>query len=241
MREVVTDTGGHDEQAQDTLQVQENPSYQISRASNARAKVTSSGRNMNINTNLAYDFNSATQSNDMTDDYEYVAVTEDNTQQNHEHNTPLEADNIASNARAEDQTTEYAEVTSNENRDMSINTNLAYDFNSATQSYDMTDDYEYVAVTDDSTYQPMKTHVETDSMYAVVIEETTQQNPAYLANTTQPETANMNKTSDEENGSTQPPTPEQIIALTVRTASTICSFWQGRVEVCTRLTTIVVS
>ncbi len=131
------------------------------------------------------------------------------------------------NLGTEDRTAaEYAEVTFSENRDMTTDTNIAYGFSRATESHDTADNYQY-------------------------IEDTTQQN---CANTTpsQPETdsnyGNSNEIyqeiSNRENNLTQPPTIEQILAMptvTGRTRSTVCSFWQGRVEVCTRLATIVVS
>ncbi len=232
------------------LDVQDNPSYQ---ANTTHKKATEEDQ-LDVQDNPSYQANTthkkATEEDqlDVQDNPSYQANTihketiEENTLENpsyqvsRAHNVTTEEDTLrvqenasyqvtrACNARAEDGNTEYAEVTSSENRNMNINTNIAYNSNSAIQPYNVADDYQYVAVIEDSTQQNRanniqpkndSTHENTDPLYEEIF--------------------NQEKI--------KPLTPEQTKTMSTasRAKTIIRSYWQGRVEVYTRIATIVVS
>ncbi len=113
---------------------------------------------------------------------------------------------------------ETTEVTSGENREMTTNTNIAY--NTATQLPDQNNEYHYVPSTENTTQNNQG-----NSYSEIIADENSI--PFYE------EIPNNRKAL--------PPTTDQLLAMSVLTTKTMCSFWQGRLEIYIREATLVVS
>ncbi len=101
---------------------------------------------------------------------------------------------------------------------VTIDTNIAYSI--ATQPPDQNDEYHFIADTENTTQDNQSVE------YLEIID-------------------NENSTSIYEeipnNRGALPPTPDQLLAMPVLTTKTMCSFWQGRLEIYIRVATLVVS
>ena len=101
---------------------------------------------------------------------------------------------------------------------MTTNTNIAY--NTATQSPDQNNEYHYVADTENATRGNASSRIVANQKSMTFYEEIP---------------------DNQSRSSAQPPTTDQQLTMPVLTANTMCSSWQGRLEITIRVATLVVS